>query len=865
MSDPTPMMKQYYDIKEKYPGSIVFFRMGDFYEMFEKDAKIASKELDIVLTTRDKGKEDPMPMAGVPYHSVDSYLQRMIKKGYTVAIAEQVEDPKEAKGIVKREVVRVVTPGTVIDEGLIEGKGNNYLMCVYRGEEDYGISVVDISTGDFHVTEVDKEGELISEILRYEPAECILDPESLDDKEFLDSLKSELDMMIHGHDGDAFLYKSAEITLKDHFGIKSLEPLGLEDHDSAVRTSGAVLDYLKDTQKRTLDYIKRVRFYSNDEFMIIDSTTIKNLEIFKSIRESGKKGTLLEVLDETMTAMGSRKLRNWLQQPLLDHDRIQERLDAVEELSKSIFLRDDIREQMGDMSDIERLISRVVYGNANARDLLAIRNVLRLIPPIIEKLSDVESGKLRGIRKGIDPMEDIRDTISKALVEDPPITVKEGGLIKDGYDEKLDELKKLTSEGKQWINSLEKDERERSGISKLKVGYNKVHGYYIEVPKTQMEKVPDDYSRKQTLKNSERYYTPELKKKEDEIISAEEKMEALEYDIFGELRDEVGKESERFQHTASALAELDVLSTFSHAAIRNDYNKPSIGVDGRIEIREGRHPVVENTIDNFVPNDAHLDMNKNNFAIITGPNMSGKSTYMRQIALITLMAHVGCFVPAEEAHIGVVDRIFTRVGSTDALVKGQSTFMVEMVELANILHNASENSLILLDEIGSGTSTFDGLSIAWAATEYISREVKSKTLFATHYHELTELEKSLGNVKNLHVATKEHGGEVTFLRKVREGHTDESYGVHVASLAGVPEPVVERANEVLNQIEDEHTIKMEHQPGPNFTQVVFDLENGSSKESDPVVEKIKNIDVENMTPLEALNELWRLKKEAEDS
>ncbi len=864
MSNLTPMMEQYYRLKKDYPDSVLFFRMGDFYEMFEDDAKLASSELDIALTTRDKGKEDPIPMAGVPYHSVDSYLQKLIKKGYTVAIAEQVEDPSEAKGIVKREVVRVVTPGTIIDEGLLEDAGNNFLMSVYRGE-GYGVAFVDISTGEFIVTEVSDEDDLFSEILRREPKECIMTSSLYEDDDFINALLGEKKMMLNSHRTESFRFNMARDKLKEHFNTDSLESLGLKDRKLATRAAGSALDYLQDTQKRSLDYITRVSFYTNDQHMILDSTTLKNLEIFRNLREGGTEGTLLKILDRTVTAMGSRKLRSWLQRPLLDTEKIDLRHEAVEELFKSIFLRDDLREQLDEVPDIERLVSRVVYGNANARDLVAIRNALQVARPIKELLDDPESSLLNEIKQQIDPMDDVKEKLKNAIVEDPPLTVKEGGIIKKGYDPDLDELKKLSKEGKEWISSLEEKERRETGIERLKVGYNKVHGYYLEVSKTQTDKVPDRYLRKQTLKNSERYYTAELKDKEEKIISSEEKMEALEYEIFKDICDSLSEEIERFQRTAEALASLDVLSSFAEVAKRNDYTKPSVSLDGRIDISEGRHPVVEKTLDSFVPNDAYIDMDKNNYLIITGPNMSGKSTFMRQVALITLLAQIGSFVPAEKAHIGLVDRIFTRVGAFDALTRGQSTFMVEMVELANILHNASKESLILLDEIGSGTSTFDGLSIAWAATEFIVNEVGAKTLFATHYHELTELEQTFSGVKNLHVATKEESGDVTFLRKVREGFTDKSYGVHVAELAGVPHPVVKRAHEVLKQIEEDNTIHMKKHDGPKFTQVVFDVTGDTDEGSHPLVEEIKELDLNNLTPLEAMNELWRIKKKTEES
>lgn len=864
MTDRTPMMKQYYELKKQYPKSILFFRMGDFYEMFDEDAKTCADELDIVLTTRDKGKDDPIPMAGIPYHSVDSYLQRLIKKGYTVAIAEQVEDPSKAKGLVDREVVRVVTPGTVIDEGLLESASNNYLISITKGN-GFGLAAVDISTGEFLVTEFKDQEDLISEIIRYEPSECILPSGIYQDEEFLSEIQKDVPMMVNKFQDDAFRYHPAKQRLLAHFDIETLEPLGIQGSKQAVKAAGGVLDYIEDTQKRTMDNIQRIRSYSHDDYMTIDATTLKNLEIFQNLRDSGKKGTLLDILNETVTAMGSRKLRKWLQQPLLNINQIEKRLESVQELKNELFLRDDIREQMNGMSDIERLISRVVYGNANARDLISIKNVLIRLEPLKDLICDLDSGYLREIKDSLDPMEDVKKMIDNAIIEDPPATVKEGGIIKEGFHERLDELKKKTKKGKEWINSLEEEEKDKTGIERLKVGYNKVHGYYIEVPKSKIDKVPEGYSRKQTLKNSERYYTQKLKEKEEEIISSEEKMEALEYEIFKKVREKVGDESERFQTTADTIARLDVICNFAHIAVRNDYNLPEIGEDGRIDISEGRHPVVEKTVESFIPNDSLLDMDNNRYLIITGPNMSGKSTYMRQVALITLLAHIGSFVPAEKAHIGVVDRIFTRVGSLDALTKGQSTFMVEMVELANILHNASENSLILLDEIGSGTSTFDGLSIAWAVTEYINEYVRAKTLFATHYHEITELERSLKGVKNLHVAVKESEGDVTFLRKVRDGHTDESYGIHVASLAGVPDPVVERAGDVLEQIEKDHTIKMETDDGPRLKQVVFDPESGdTSSESHPVVEELKELDLENMTPLEAMNELWKLRKEAED-
>ena len=862
MSENTPMMEQYYRLKKQHPETIMFFRMGDFYEMFGEDAKIASKELDIVLTTRDREKEDPMPMAGIPYHSVDSYLQRMIKRGFKVAIAEQVEDPREAKGLVKREVVRVVTPGTVLEEGLLDGKGNNFLMCLYK-DKRYGIAFVDISTGDFLVTESDDEEEVFGEVHRFEPRECIVHRSIIEDQDFIERLKHEREMMIHSHDEESFRSVVAKNTLLEYFGTDTLESLGLEDKECAVKAAGAVYDYLEETQKRAVEHIKRLRYYSGSEYMILDSTTLRNLEVFKNMRDGSGKDTLLDVMDNTLTAMGSRKIKGWIQRPLLDIDRIEERLDAVQELLEEMYLKEDIRDKLNGMADLERLISRVIYGSANPRNLLTIRNTLVKVKELKDIIQDVKCKKLRELYAAIDDLEDVKDIIDSAIIQDPPVSVREGGFIKEGYDEKLDGLRELTREGKGWISSVEEQERTKTGISKLKVGYNKVHGYYIEVPKNQDHKVPDGYTRKQTLKNSERYYTEDLKRREEEILSAEEKMEALEYEIFQKICEDIGERAAGFQATAEVVAELDVLANFAYNALRKDYIRPDILKDPRLMINDGRHPVVEKTVDGFVSNDTELDMGRNNFIIITGPNMAGKSTYMRQIALITLMAHVGSFVPAEKAHIGLVDRIFTRVGSLDALSRGQSTFMVEMVELAKILHNASKDSLILLDEIGSGTSTFDGLSIAWAVTEYISREIGAKTLFATHYHELTELERAIEGVKNMHIATKEEGDTITFLRKVREGHTDESYGVHVAALAGVPQPVVERAGQVLKQIEEDHTVSMEDFSTPKFTQMVFDIGGKVQKESHPALEELKELDVDNMTPLDAMNALWKLKKKTE--
>lgn len=861
MTEQTPMMEQYYALKKEYPDSILFFRMGDFYEMFEEDAKVAARELEIVLTTRDKGKEYPVPMAGIPYHAVDTYLQKMIKNGYTVAIAEQVEDPKEAKGLVKREVVRVVTPGTLIDEGLLEGSGNNFLMCVC-GEDNIGVAFVDMSTGDFMVTEVNSIEDLLSEVSRNEPKECILPPDI--DETTGSLLRQQGNMMVHTHRPEAFRLVNARDTLEEHFGEGTLESMGIRTREPAVKASGAALEYLQDTQKRGIGYITRLRYYSTRGRMVLDSTTLRNLEIFKNVREGGKEGTLLKVLDETVTSMGSRKLKSWLQYPLQDRDAIVSRHGSVEELHDALFMRDDLRDAMGDMADLERLISRVVYGNANARDLLSIKNTLEIIPKVKDMMEELKSPLLRDIQERLDCMEDMVSILDKAIVDEPPVSLREGGIIKSGYSKELDELHALTREGKDWINELEIQEKKRSGINNLKVGYNKVHGYYIEVSKANSSRVPEDYSRKQTLKNSERYYTPELKKKEEKIISAEEKMEALEYELFVELREKVGKEVRRIQNTAAALAELDVLASLATVAKHRDYRKPEMTRDERIEIKEGRHPVVETSVKDFVPNDTDLDHHGNNFVIITGPNMAGKSTYMRQVAHIVLLAHMGSFVPAESARIGLVDRIFTRVGSFDALSRGQSTFMVEMMELSSILHNASPKSLIILDEIGSGTSTFDGLSIAWSVTEYISSKIRAKTVFATHYHELTELERSIKGVKNLHVATKEQGGKVTFLRKVREGYTDKSYGIHVAALAGVPDPVVERADEVLRQIEEDHTIHMKREDGPRFTQVVFDLGGQTRNDSHPVVEELKGVDPNNMTPLDAMNYLWKLKNMMEE-
>ncbi|MCZ7381630.1 MAG: DNA mismatch repair protein MutS [Candidatus Methanoperedens sp.] len=865
MDKMTPAMRQYYEAKEKHKDALIFFRMGDFYESFGDDAKIIAKELEITLTSRGRDKEgEDMPLAGIPYHAVDSYLPRLIKKGYKVAICEQLEDPKNAKGIVKRGVVRVITPGTVIDSSLISDQSNNYLMSVSGEGMEFGLSFLDMSTGEFLTTQfTDNQNydKIISEAARMKPAECILPAGLFENKKLTQRLK-DLGIILNKFDAEAFDTKNARNRLLKHFGAVTLEGMGCENLVFAVSASGAALEYAQKTQMRDLNHIQAMRTYSENEFMVLDSITLRNLEIIQSIRGEGT-GSLLSVIDRTKTPMGGRMLRKWLLQPLISVNKINERLDAVDEIIKKTLLRYDLRSALLGIRDIERLIGRIVYGNSNARDLIALKVSLEKLPEMIKSLkeSEIKSGLLAGIITKLGDYTDIVALLGRALVDAPPVSVREGGMIKEGYNEKLDELKKMSLHGKDWIAEMQQKERDRTGIKSLKIGYNSVFGYYIEVTKTNLSQVPPDYIRKQTTANGERFYTPELKEKEVMILTADEKRMALEFELFTEINSLLAGRSKELQATAQAIAELDVIVNLAEMAINNKYVRPEVNDSCNILIRDGRHPVVEFAIlGGFVPNDTHMDCQENQFLLLTGPNMAGKSTYMRQAALIVIMVQIGSFVPASYASVGLVDRIFTRVGAFDDLASGQSTFMIEMVELANILNNATPKSLVLLDEIGRGTSTYDGYSIAKAVVEFIHNKdrVGVRSLFATHYHQLTALTGSLRRVKNYHVAVKEEGNDLVFLRKIIPGATDKSYGIHVARLAGVPLKVTQRAKEILKEVENGSAIGGRGKDSAKYTQLMlFDSE---EKKESPVVEELKKLNVDAMTPLEALNALAELKK-----
>lgn len=866
MDKMTPAMRQYYEAKEKHKDALIFFRMGDFYESFGDDAKIIAKELEITLTSRGKDKEgEDMPLAGIPYHAVDSYLPRLIRKGYKVAICEQLEDPKNAKGVVKRGVVRVITPGTVIDSALIPEAKNNYLMSIYGKEPDFGISFLDVSTGEFITTQfTDNQNydRIISEAARMRPAECILPPSLFENNKLAQRLK-DLNVVLNKFDTDAFDAKSAYDLLIRHFNVATLEGMGCEKLPLATASAGATLAYALSTQMRDLKHIQSIRTYSENEFMVLDSITLRNLEIIQGIRGDGS--SLLSIIDRTKTPMGKRLLQKILLKPLISVKEITRRLDAVDEIVKNTLIRYDLRSQLSRVRDIERLTGRIVYGNSNARDLVALKLSLAAMPEIANSLknSGIKSELLLNTLQEFGDFTDLAALLEKAIVEDPPAGVREGGMIKDGYSEKLDELKKLSSHGKDWMAEMQQRERERTGIKSLKIGYNSVFGYYIEVTKANLPQVPADYIRKQTTSNCERFYTPELKEKEVMILSADERIAALEFELLSEINSLIAARAKELQIMASALGEIDVAANLAEIAVNSRYVRPEVNESCGIIIRDGRHPVVEKAIAGFVPNDTHMDCEENQFLLITGPNMAGKSTYMRQTALIVIMAQIGSFVPASYASVGMVDRIFTRVGAFDDLASGQSTFMVEMIELANILNNATPRSLILLDEIGRGTSTYDGYSIAKSVVEFIHNKDRAgvRSLFATHYHQLTAVEGTLKRVKNYHIAVKEEGSELVFLRKIVPGATDKSYGIHVARLAGVPLKVTQRAKEILKEVENGSAISRGKDSG-RYTQIM--LFDSSDKKESPVIEKLRNLNVEAMTPLEALNALAELKKKAGD-
>ncbi len=870
MAEYTPMMQQYLQTKEEYPDCILFYRLGDFYEMFFEDAKTASKELELTLTGKNCGMEERAPMCGVPYHAADTYLSRLVQKGYKVAICEQIEDPKEAKGIVKREVIRVVTPGTNTDPSTMDETKNHYLMCVVYLDDKYGISFADVTTGDYYVTEVDSERKMLDELHKWQPVELICNEALMISGLDLTDLKERLGIAVSPLAAWYFSDDLCETTLKEHFKAATLAALGLSDSGSGVIAAGALLKYLLETQMVELSQLSAIHPYVTGKFMVIDSSSRRNLELTETLREKQKRGSLLWVLDKTKTAMGARMLRSFVEQPLIEPERIKRRQDAIKELNAQVITRDELREYLHPVYDLERLIARVSYQTANARDLIAFQSSIGMLPSIKTLLTDFQSPELKEITEAMDPLQDLYRLIDEALVPDPPLSLRDGGLIKPGFHAEVDRLREAKVNGKQWLADLEQREREATGIKNLRVRFNKVFGYFIEVTNSYLSMVPDTYIRKQTLTNAERFLTPELKEMEETILGAEERLMSLEYELFCELRQALAKEIVRIQRTAKAVAALDVFASLALVAEQNRFCCPKINTHGRIEIKNGRHPVVEKMIPNdlFIPNDTLLDNDKNRISIITGPNMAGKSTYMRQVALIVLLAQIGSFVPADEADIGIVDRIFTRVGASDDLASGQSTFMVEMTEVANILRNATANSLLILDEIGRGTSTFDGLSIAWAVVEHISNPklLGAKTLFATHYHELTELEGKLDNVNNYCIAVKEQGEDIVFLRKIVPGGADKSYGIQVAHLAGVPESVTERAKEIVEQLLQNDLTKAAsqisvRQPFSNVGLDEVDMTQMSLFDTvtdDAIVEELKNLKLANMTPLEALNKLYEL-------
>lgn len=867
MAKYTPMMEQYLGIKSQYKDCILLYRLGDFYEMFFDDAITASKVLEIALTGRDCGQEEKAPMCGVPYHAVNSYIPKLIENGYKVAICEQLEDPSEAKGIVKRDVIRIITPGTIIDQNMLDEKSNNYLCCTYI-DRGFGMSYADISTGDLYVTEnislndfdiksSNKFDLLKEEIYKINPSEIISN--KITENDSIDSMMTCSEILSYND------YKS--IILK-HFNVVSLDSFGLSDNNYAVMSLGMLINYLYKTQKTSMEHLNKLHFYNVGEYLYLDSSTRKNLELIETVRGKKGQGTLYNVLDYTNTAMGGRQLKKWIEEPLKNITLINNRLDAVEELYNNVIVSNNIKEYLKSVYDIERLISRIVYGNCNGRDLNALKQSLTNLPDLKTELSGLSAKMFVDNYDSLDTLNDIYVLIDGSIMEEPPISIKEGGIIKKGYNDELDEIKEITVNGKNWISELQNKEREASGIKNLKIGYTKVFGYYLEVTKSYMDQVPEHYIRKQTLTNCERYVTPELKEMEAKILNADEQIMKLEYELFLQIRQHIKEQVVRIQETAYSIAVIDTLNSLAIAAVKNNYVKPEMNNKGYIKITDGRHPVIEKIMKNemFVPNDTYIDNKDNRMSIITGPNMAGKSTYMRQVALIALLAHIGSFVPAKSAELCILDKIFTRVGASDDLSQGQSTFMVEMSEVSNILNNATENSLLILDEIGRGTSTYDGLSIAWSVVEYITKKIKAKTLFATHYHELSELESKLKSVKNYRILIKETDDKIIFLRKIAEGSVDRSYGIQVANLAGLPDEVVVRAKEILRQLDDSDinkpfAKKKKDRIDDTFQVSMFQadpMEKSRSRECKNLTESIKNIDINNITPVKAftlLNEL----------
>ena len=868
MAEFSPMMQRYLETKEEYKDCILFYRLGDFYEMFFDDARTASRELELTLTGKDCGQEERAPMCGIPHHAAEIYISKLIAKGYKVAICEQLEDPKKAKGIVKRGVIRVVTPGTLVESNMLEERKNNFIMSIFKSGIYYGISVCDISTGEFYSAEIKDNYNfpmLLDEIARYTPSELLINSMMSNCQEEIGKIKERFENIYITNFNDKFFTSelnniNLRFNIVDNNGKKVED---IQDKTLAVSSINALVEYIEETQKTTLDHINKITVYQLSKYMALDINARRNLEITEKMRDKSKKGTLLWVLDKTSTSMGGRLLRRWLNDPLIDVKEINKRLSAVKELKDSIMLRGDVIENLKKVYDIERLAGKMAFGNANARDMITLKNSLYKLPDVKNVLKECKSAYLEELYEKLDELQDIYTLIENSIVDDPPMTIKEGGIIKLGYDEEIDKLKTAQTEGKNWLIQLEAEEKEKTGIKNLKIGFNKVFGYYLEVTKSFLDKVPDRYVRKQTLTNAERYITDELKTLENQILGAEERVVNLEYDAFTKIRGEIAQNVRRLQTTSEVISTLDVLASFAQVAEDMNYCMPEVNDTGIIDIKNGRHPVIEKImgVGTFVENDTYLDRNENRLAIITGPNMAGKSTYMRQVALITLMAQVGSFVPAESANIGVVDKIFTRVGASDDLSMGQSTFMVEMMEVATILKEATKNSLVILDEIGRGTSTYDGLSIAWAVAEYIADTEKcgAKTLFATHYHELTELENKIDGIKNYSIAVKEKGEDIIFLRKIVKGGTDESYGIHVAKLAGVPKVVTTKANEILRSLERKNILTNKKTEKQDKKQVEgqFDMYNYKLAE---IAHEVDKINLNELTPIDALNTLVRIKE-----
>ena len=866
MAEMTPMMKQYLEIKKEYQDTILMFRLGDFYEMFFEDAKTASRELELVLTGRDCGQKERAPMCGVPFHSVDSYIARLVSRGYKVAICEQTEDPATAKGIVKRDVIRVLTPGTVIESSMLDESKNNFLCSIWLNGKSAGVCFADVSTGELSLTQLDSKSvgnEVVNELGRYMPTEIRYNSAVVKDDKIREFIKNRIECTADSIDEEKVNVDYCRQIITNHFK-KSLTELGIEESDEAICALGATIDYLTEVQKSGLDNIREIDFYSENQFMKIDFSSRRNLELTETMRNRERRGTLLWVLDKTKTAMGKRLVRNWIEQPLVNLAKITKRHNAVNELFSDSVLLDNETAAISDVSDMERLMARIVYETANAKELRSLLSTIRLLPDIKSGISECKSALLGETCKNIDLLNDVAELIDSAIQEDPPFTVREGDMIKDGFNPELDELRDIVHNGKGYIAAIQQTEQEKTGIKKLKIGYNRVFGYYIEVPNAFKELVPEEYIRKQTLANCERYITSELKDLESKVLGAQERIVKLEYEIFVQVRGKVADELYRIQKTAHAVATVDALCSFARVALQNDYTCPIMTDGNEIIIKDGRHPVVEKMMKDtpFVPNDTMLDCKENRCAIITGPNMAGKSTYMRQVALIVLMAQCGSFVPASSAQIGLVDSIFTRVGASDDLASGQSTFMVEMSEVANILKNATKNSLLIFDEIGRGTSTFDGMSIARAVLEYTAdpKKLGAKTLFATHYHELTELENEIDGTKNYNISVKKRGDDITFLRRIVRGGADGSYGIEVAKLAGVPNTVVNRAKDILKELEEKGAVTVIRTVEKNDDDMQISF---ASNEGNGIVDELKTIDINTLTPIEALQKLYELKNRAD--